>query len=279
MTDLEKLGARLATDVEPPVDLWPGIAQAIEAETAALDRRVRQLPLDREPAADMWPAIRASLGERHGAPGAAPRRGLAPGAAPRSAFARWRTAGAWAVAAALAAALVAGVWIGRLSTGADRPGERIGPQSVVEESAGRAGVGQARVGEDRAGQDPAAPSGAGGTADPRLAMPYRLAVGHHFQQAETLLMLFETTGEADGELARLARELAATSRLLMDSRAGEDAEVRAMLLDLELLLAQITQLVDGDDAVEQQIVRDGVEDSGVLGRLRQLVPEESKSGI
>jgi hypothetical protein len=107
-----------------------------------------------------------------------------------------------------------------------------------------------------------------------LRTPYRLALGEHLRAVEMLLVAFDAAGDrGGGELLVLARELATTTRLLADSRAGEDAQVRRMLLDVELLLVQIGHLVEGGDAAERQFVREGIDESTVLPRLRQLVPE------
>lgn len=165
---------------------------------------------------------------------------------------RRRALRAWGGAGlGIAAVLVLGIFIGRLSSpGIDGGGDIDAGALVLEER----------------------------SVEPRLPASYRLAVGEHFQQAETLLVLFGSDEEADAGLTRLARELAATSRLLMDSRAGEDAEVRAMLLDLELLLTQIARLVDNRDAIEREVVRESVEESAVLARLRGMTSDRTTSG-
>ena len=43
-------------------------------------------------------------------------------------------------------------------------------------------------------------------------------------------------------------------------------------LDLEFLLMQIARLVDERDATEREVVREGLDESTVLPRLRQLAP-------
>jgi hypothetical protein len=117
--------------------------------------------------------------------------------------------------------------------------------------------------------------------NPPLSMPYRIAVGEHFRDAETLLLLFDASGEADPdpELASLARELAATSRMLMASSVGRDADIRSILLDLELVLVQIARL-DIDDPAEVEIVRDGIVETETLARMqRVLAGERDEMGI
>src|SRR5688500_7360850 len=91
-----------------------------------------------------------------------------------------------------------------------------------------------------------------------LPMAYRVVVGEHFTEAETVLALFAADSSADAALGTAARRLATTTRLLISSRAGEEPEVRRMLLELEILLAQIARLVDERDAAERQVVREGL---------------------
>jgi hypothetical protein len=102
-----------------------------------------------------------------------------------------------------------------------------------------------------------------------LPTPYRIAVGEHLRDAETLLSSFDAAGEVDADLVRSARELAAATRLLIGSRAGDDPEARRLLLDVELLLLQISRLVDSGDTTERDVVREGLEQSTVLPRLQR----------
>jgi hypothetical protein len=52
-----------------------------------------------------------------------------------------------------------------------------------------------------------------------------------------------------------------------------------MLLELEILLAQISRLADERDAAERQVVREGLEDTAVLPRLRQMIPRDAGTQI
>ena len=161
---------------------------------------------------------------------------------------RVRTITGWGAATlGLAAVLTVGIFIGRVSN------------APVSDQSGQAAV-------------PRTPRQ---SLESTLPTPYRVALGEHFREAETLLALFDASTETDADLARLARDLAVTTRLLADSRAGENTEMRRTLLDLELLLVQVARVVDGDDATEREVVREGVEESTVLPRLRRWLPEES----
>jgi hypothetical protein len=106
-----------------------------------------------------------------------------------------------------------------------------------------------------------------------ISTPIRVAVGEHLREVETLLLLFASSRQTDAELVGLARELAGTSRMLMASDAGRDAEVRSMLLDLELLLVQIARLVDGADAAETEVVKDGIAETEAVPRMRRFLAE------
>jgi|SRR5688572_4078165 len=154
---------------------------------------------------------------------------------------RRRVASAWGGAGfALAATLAVGILIGRSSTGpapVDQP---------VAETPRRG-----------------------------LSTAYRVAVGEHFKEAEIVLTLFAAEADAGVDVSGAARSLAGTTRLLIDSRAGEDPEVRRMLLEIEVLLVQIAGLVDDREAAERQVVREGLEDTAVLPRLRQLIPDDA----
>jgi hypothetical protein len=112
-----------------------------------------------------------------------------------------------------------------------------------------------------------------------LPMAYRVVVGEHFKETETVLALFAAESAADADVSSAARSLAATTRLLIGSRAGRDPEVRRMLLELEILLVQIARLADERDAAERQAVREGLEDTAVLPRLRQMIPQDAGTRI
>ena len=147
----------------------------------------------------------------------------------------------------VAAVLTLGIAIGRWTSPQTNP---TGPAEVAQASSGESG---------------------------QISTAYRLAAGEHFREAETLLVLFDSAGEPDDELTGLARDLLSTTRLLMDSRIGEDTEVRRMLLDLELLLIQISQLAGTQDSTERDLVREGLEGSSVLPRLRRLIPDAAST--
>ena len=145
-------------------------------------------------------------------------------------------------AAALAAILALGIAIGRLS--------------LLRERTGGAPVATAA--------DPAA------AADSAEQAPYRLAAAEYLARTEVLLTALPTdaeTGNAE-QVAGWAGELLTDTRLLMDSPAGRDPELRRLLEDIELVLAQIAALPGDGPAAEVQMIQDGIDRRYVLLRLR-----------
>jgi hypothetical protein len=106
-------------------------------------------------------------------------------------------------------------------------------------------------------------------------LAYRLATTEHLSQSETFLTLFRASMSQGGNeqlASTTARQLLATNRLLLDSRAASDSRTRLLLQDLELVLAQIAQLSGRTSAPDLDLITEGLEDSGVMSRLRTAVP-------
>lgn len=152
---------------------------------------------------------------------------------------RWRRGLTWGVA--LAAGLAIGFGLGRV-TGAFAP---------------TAGPGTAPVASMK-----------GRPAD---GLPYRLAAAEHLGQAETMLTLFRTEGSGvDEQTVLWARDLLGTTRLLLDSPAADDARMKDLLEDLELILVQIASLPAGDAGEEAQMARHSMEERDMLLKLRSV---------
>jgi hypothetical protein len=105
---------------------------------------------------------------------------------------------------------------------------------------------------------------------------YRVATTEHLSQSEAFLTLFRTSVRGKEGNERLAsataRQLLATNRLLLDSPAAADARTRLLLQDLELVLAEIAQLSPQPRSQDLQMITEGLEQGGVLSRLRTAVP-------
>ncbi|HEY0305215.1 MAG TPA: hypothetical protein VGC44_09580 [Longimicrobiales bacterium] len=109
---------------------------------------------------------------------------------------------------------------------------------------------------------------------------YQVAVSQHLSRAEALLTSFRTqpeTATPDPQLALFARDLLTSTQLLLDSPAGDDPKVAALLSDLELILAQIARAsaTSGD---EREIIEDGLNRTAVLPRLRATTAGTAAAG-
>jgi hypothetical protein len=111
---------------------------------------------------------------------------------------------------------------------------------------------------------------------PARTDPYRLTAEEHLARSQALLISFQRTS-ADAQTQALvshwADDLLSNTRLLLDSPAADDPRYRRLLQDLELVLVQIAQLRgDGAPRAEVDLARDAITESGVLPRMRAVVP-------
>jgi hypothetical protein len=141
----------------------------------------------------------------------------------------------------LAATLAIGIGLGRLST---RAGRGTAPASIA----------------------PAAPAGA--------SVALTTATLDHLAHAEVFLTGFRSARAAGQPdlMATQARELLATTRLLIDAPDLTDPRIRSLLEELELVLVQITQLTAAGADRDLDLITNGLEQRGTLPRLRTLVP-------
>jgi hypothetical protein len=102
--------------------------------------------------------------------------------------------------------------------------------------------------------------------------PYRVAAAEHFGRAEILLTQLDNASRADDEVFGWARSLLANTRLLLNSPAGLQPEYRELLVDLELVLAQLVYAAGRQSQEERLWVAEGMEQRDVLQRLRMLRP-------
>ena len=109
---------------------------------------------------------------------------------------------------------------------------------------------------------------------------YRIAVAQHLSRADALLTSFRIqpeTAAPDPQLARFARDLLTSTQLLLDSPAGDDPKVAALLSDLELILAQIASMSVASPS-ERAIIEDGMNRTAVLPRLRTTTSGPTAAG-
>ena len=135
------------------------------------------------------------------------------------------------------------------------------------------GIGIGRWTASLPGPD-SAPVVATGSGDQGL-FAYRVAAAQYLTRTEALLTGFRSearSGRPDAQFARQARDLLGTTRLMLDSPAAQDARLKGLLDDLELVLAQIAQLSPHGDNEEVQLINQGLEQRSVLLRLRTANP-------
>jgi hypothetical protein len=109
---------------------------------------------------------------------------------------------------------------------------------------------------------------------------YQIAATEHLSQSEAFLTLFRASLNGGGNerlASATARQLLATNRLLLDSPAATDGKTRLLLQDLELVLAEIAQLSPQPRARDLDLITEGLEQGGVLSRLRTAVPSGASS--
>jgi hypothetical protein len=126
----------------------------------------------------------------------------------------------------------------------------------------------------------ARPSGDAGTPAPPSAT---VAAGEQPVAAaatqllgETVVLLSALPDERaqpaeDDRFARQAGELLVTTRLLIDSRVAErDPALKSLLQDLELVLAQLARLRNGESRAELDIITDALQQQDIVPRIRSV---------
>lgn len=115
--------------------------------------------------------------------------------------------------------------------------------------------------------------------DSTLQSFYHTAAVQTLVQAEALLTSYRGTEgttrdpQALRDAARWARDVLSSTRLLMDSPAGRDPQLRMLFTDLELILAQIVQLSGTTlEARERELIDRAMRERDLLPRLRSAVP-------
>jgi hypothetical protein len=104
---------------------------------------------------------------------------------------------------------------------------------------------------------------------------YEIAATQYLSRTEVFLTSFRSNsrdGASGARFAAQARDLLTTTQLMLDSPAGNDPRLRSLLEDLELVLAQIAQLDARGEANETDLIRQGMNQSNVLPKLRSAIP-------
>jgi hypothetical protein len=115
----------------------------------------------------------------------------------------------------------------------------------------------------------------------QLDVPYEVATSRYLGQTAALLTALPSVygpGLVDAQFSAQARDLLQTTRLLLDSPAGDDPDLRALLSDLELVLAQVAGLRSSQDREELDLITEALEQRDVLLRLQSVVAQISYAG-
>ena len=147
--------------------------------------------------------------------------------------------------AGIAALLALGIGIGRMTAPPPRPGGDAGPIALATE-------------DTTNGSD----------------VVLRLAAADYLARTDAFLSLFRAearAGQAGVEVARWARDLLLTARMMMDSPVGEDPNLRELFEDLELILVQITHYTVNQSTEELELIEQGLEVRSVQLRLEALL--------
>jgi len=118
------------------------------------------------------------------------------------------------------------------------------------------------------------------TDSAQLSQPdvaYQVAATQYLSRTEAFLTSFRAdlgTNSAANRvrLAQQARDLLTTTRLMLDSPAGNDQRLRSLLEDLELVLVQISQLGTAQNGHDTDLITQGMNQSNVLPKLRSAIP-------
>ncbi len=128
---------------------------------------------------------------------------------------------------------------------------------------------------------PEAPAGGTGVAritpggTPRVSAALASAAVQHLSRTETFLTGFRLEAGArvpDSTLLAGARDLLGTTRLLLDSPELTDQRMRALLSELEMVLAQVAQLQADPTREDADLIVHELDHKGVLPRLRTSIP-------
>lgn len=103
---------------------------------------------------------------------------------------------------------------------------------------------------------------------------FELAATPYLNRAEILLTQYNSASVSGGSNLRIASwadELLVETRLLLDSPAAQDAELKELLQDMELVLVRIKRAGSGQ-TLDQELAHQSIETKDLLLRLRARIP-------
>jgi len=117
-------------------------------------------------------------------------------------------------------------------------------------------------------------------ATPDLA--YRVAAAQYLTRTEALLTGFRSDVRrtaSDTQFVEQARELLLTTRLMLGSPVAKSSRMKALLEDLEVVLAQIATLPSGHRREDARLINEAIEQRSVLLKLRTSVPAGTQGAL
>lgn len=137
------------------------------------------------------------------------------------------------------------------------------------------GIGRTIGPRTAAGPSVASTTAAAPSARQQIPAAFQVAALDHLRHVETFLAVFQSEARQGSveEMPELARRLLENTRLLMDSPAGRDAHMAALLDDIEVVLAQIASY-GGQDGTELRLIEQGIERRGLLLKLHAAIPAQ-----
>ena len=197
----------------------------------------------------------------------------------------------WSVVGLAAAGLVAvGVTIGRYiertgrATKAPSMQTAIGPDTAATPRP--VSVAQGPDKRPDSSTERSVDSGAGAAAAGRGeagSVAYRLAVVDHVAGSEAMITAFRGAarrGDLDPQMAKWSRDLLGETRLLEGSAPPNDVEMKRLLEDLELVLAQIVQYTNHGthSADDLDLIERSIKHRAVMNNMRTMSAGRLPSG-
>jgi len=159
----------------------------------------------------------------------------------------------------VAATLLIGIGVGRMSTALEKQAIPVAPASA-----------------------PVVPPVASATTtrdEDMAAQPYDRETSKYLGQTAALLISLPgevRAGRADAQFVSRAGDLLTTTRLLLDSPAAKDPAMRNLFEDLELVLAQVVRLQNNHGTrTDLDLITEALQQRDVLPRLRTAAADIS----
>jgi hypothetical protein len=110
-----------------------------------------------------------------------------------------------------------------------------------------------------------------------MPAPYQDATNKYLDQTTALLIALpsEVRAGRSTRFVERAGELLTTTRMLLDSPAAQDQSMRALLEDLELVLAQVVRLQNDRSRAGLDFINQALRQRDVIPRLRTAVADIS----